>query len=94
MLVISKLGLLFDFSSCNGKSFKDLADVGALLHGDDSELIFFVDPDKECLVVVMEDTTGFGPFALEATALKVLITSLEKEVVLDELFLIGFGHSF
>lgn len=92
VIIVGEFRLLFDFSSGDGKSFKDLADVGALLHRDDTELILFVDPDKERLVFVMEDSTGFGPLALESTALKVLITSLEKEMVSDELFFVGVTH--
>ena len=94
MLVVGKLGFLFDLSSGDRESFEDLSNVGARLHRDDTELILFVDPHKERLVVVMEDTTGFGPFALESAALQVSITSLKEEMILDELILLSFGHGF
>ena len=93
MLVVSKLGFFFDLSSCDRESFKDLSNVGARLHRDDTELILFVDPHKECLVVVVEDTTGFGPFALEATALQVFVTSLEEEMILDQLVFLSLSHA-
>lgn len=92
MLVMGKLGFLFDLGSGNGESLEDLADVGSLLHGDDSELILFVDPHEEGLVVVMENTTGLWPLTLEAAALKVLVTSLEEEVVGNQLLLVSVGH--
>ena len=92
MLVVSKLGLLFDLSSGDGESLEDLADVGSLLHGDDSELVLFVDPHEEGFGIVVEDTTGLRPLTLESAALEVLVTTLEKEVVLDELLLLGVGH--
>ena len=94
MLIISEFDRLFNLVSSNCKSREDLTDVGAWLHRDNTELIFFVDPHKERLVVVMEDTTGFGPFALESAALQVSITSLKEEMILDELILLSFGHGF
>jgi hypothetical protein len=33
-------------------------------------LIFLVDPDKEGLVVVVEDTSAFGPFAVKTASLQ------------------------
>ena len=44
-----------------------MPDVGSVLHRYDSELVFFVDPDKESLVVVVEDAAGFGPVVLKTT---------------------------
>ena len=93
MLVVGKLGFLFDLSSGDRESFEDLSNVGARLHRDDTELILFVDPHKECLVVVVENTTGFGPFALEATALQVFVSSLEEEMILDQLVFLSLGHA-
>merc|ERR1712038_107453 len=40
-------------TSC--KSLKDTLDISTLLHGDDSELILFIDPDKEGLGIIVED---------------------------------------
>jgi len=69
-----------------------LADVGAILHGDDSEVVLLVDPHQEGLVVVVEDTTSLGPLSLEAAGLEVLVTTLEEEVISDQLLLLGFSH--
>ena len=41
----------------------------------------------------MEDTTSLWPFSLETAGLKVLVSSLEKEMVLDELLSVGIGHA-
>jgi hypothetical protein len=49
-------------------------DIGAGLHGDDTELILFVNPDEESLVLVMEDTTTVGPVTVEAASLEEAIT--------------------
>jgi len=92
MLVVGKLGNLFDLGGGSGETFKDLSDVGAHLHGDDAELILFVDPHEEGLVVVVENTTRLGPFSFEAARLQVLVTALEKEVICNQLFPFLFSH--
>jgi len=91
VVVVSELSLLFNRSNSSRESFEDLTDVRARLHGDDSELIFLVDPHKEGLVLVMEDTSSLGPFSLEEGRLKILVVTLEEEVVLGELFLLSGG---
>ena len=67
MFIVGEFSLFFNLTSSNRESLEDLLDVGALLHRDDSELIFFVDPDKECLVVVVVDTSGFRPVSFKTT---------------------------
>jgi len=62
------------------------------LHRDDTELIFFVNPHKESFVVVVEDTTSLGPVTLKTARFKVLVSTLEEEVISDELFLFGISH--
>ena len=77
MLVVSELSLGLDESSGLGESLEDLADVGALLHGDNTELILLIDPDEESLGVVVEDATGLRPLTLETTGLEVLVATLK-----------------
>ena len=57
----SKLSMLVDNRVGLGESLKYLFDVSTILHGDDSELIFLIDPHKECLLGVVEDTSRFRP---------------------------------
>jgi len=76
-----------------GKTFEDTLDITTLLHGDDSELILFIDPDEERLLGVVEDTTAFGPVALHTGNLKVRISGYEEEVVINELLADGFIHA-
>mgnify|MGYP000323950432 FL=1 len=92
MVVVGELGFLFNLGRGDGKSLEDFEDVGSSLHGDDSELIFFVDPHKESLVVVVEDSSSLWPVSLETAGFEVLVSSLEKEVIGDELFLLIGGH--
>jgi len=92
MLVVGELSLLLDLGRSNGKSLEDLADVGSLLHGDDTELILLIDPDEESLGVVVVDASSLGPLALETARLEVLVTTLEEEVISDELVAVGVVH--
>ena len=55
-------------------------------------MILFINPDKESLVVVMEDTSSLWPVSLKTAGFKILITTLEKEVIGDELLLLSVGH--
>jgi hypothetical protein len=49
------------------------------LHGDDSELILFVNPDKEGLFFVVENTSAVGPVTIEAS-------NFEETVSLPKLY--------
>jgi hypothetical protein len=91
--VVLELGNGLNLSRGNRETLEDLADVGAILHGDYSKMVLLVDPDQEGLVVVVEDTTSLRPFSFEAAGLEILVTTLEKEVILNELLLLGFSHS-
>ena len=74
MIVVSEFGNCLDVSSGTGKTVEDSCDVCTWLHRDDSELIFFVDPDEEGLVVVVEDTSASWPVTVEAASLKETIS--------------------
>jgi hypothetical protein len=67
------------------KSIEDSLNISTRLHRNDSELIFLVDPDKESLILVVEDASAVGPVSVESNSLKVSVTLLEEEVVLDKL---------
>ena len=62
------------------------------MHGDDSELVFFVDPDKESLLVVVEDTSPLGPVSVQAAGIKESISFFEKEVISNQLILLFRSH--
>ena len=92
MLIVSKAGLLLDLCSSDGESLEDLTDVGTLLHGDDTKLVLLIHPDEEGLSIVVEDTTSLGPVVLKTARFKILVTTLEKEVIGDERVTIRVGH--
>jgi hypothetical protein len=93
VIIVGKLSLLLDLVGSGSKSSEDLTNVGTSLHGDDSKLILFIDPDEESLVVIVEDTSSLGPVSLETSRIEILVTTLEEEMVSDELLLLSIGHS-
>jgi len=76
-----------------GEAFENTLDITALLHGNDTELILLVDPDKESFVLVVENTTALGPVTLHTSDLQVGVTRHEEEVVVDELLADGLIHT-
>jgi hypothetical protein len=58
MVIMGELGNFLDQTSSGGKSGKDLQNVMSFLHGDDSKLILFIDPNKERLGIVVEDSSS------------------------------------
>ena len=63
-----EFGYLLDMSASSGESVEDGMEVSSLLHRDDSKLIFFVNPHKEGLIVVVENTSAFWPFSVKSTS--------------------------
>merc|ERR1719150_175575 len=87
------LDRLLDGLDTLGEPGEDLLNISSLLHGDDTELILLVDPDKESLVPVVEDTTSLGPVALHTGNLQVPVARDEEEVVVNKLLTDLLVHS-
>merc|ERR1712018_1069223 len=85
-------GVLYSLNT-SGQSFEYTSYITSLLHGNDSELIFFIDPDKECFGFVVEDSTAFGPVTFHTGYLQVWISRHEEEVVINQLLSDSFIHS-
>ena len=83
---------LFNLASRRCESAEDCTNISTLLHRNDSELIFFINPDEESLLVVVENASSFRPISVQATCIKEPITFFEKEMVSDQLFSICFTH--
>lgn len=54
---------------CGGarKSVENSMYVGTLLHRNDTQLILFINPDKESLFFVVEDTSAIRPVAIQTS---------------------------
>lgn len=85
MIIIRELSNLLDEACSFGESFENLSDVGAWLHRNDSQLVFFVYPSQESLVIIMEDTSVLWPLSVETTSVKESIPLLKEEMVSNEL---------
>jgi len=70
-------------TSC--QSVEHLLNVTSLLHGNYSQLILFVDPSQEGLVLVVEDATTLGPVSLHASNLEIWVSGHEEEVIIHQL---------
>merc|ERR1719342_1992119 len=78
-------------TSC--QSVKHLLDVASLLHGNDSQLILFVDPGQEGLVLVVEDASALRPVSLHTSNLEIWVTRHEEEVIINQLLPHLLAHS-
>ena len=87
-----KLSDLFDLTGSSGKSSENCTYVCALLHGYDSELILFIDPNEESFIVIVENASAFRPIAVKTTCIQESVTLLKEEVVSNQLLLLGFSH--
>merc|ERR1719175_446498 len=78
-------------TSC--QSVKHFLDVSALLHGDDPQLVLFVDPGQESLVLVVENPTTLRPIPLHTSNLEVGITRHKEEMIINQLLSDLLTHS-
>jgi len=86
-VVLARLGLdgISDSLDSTGKTSEDSLDVSSLLHGDDTGLILLIDPHKEGLGVIVEDSTALGPVTLHTSNSQVSVSADEEEVIINEL---------
>jgi hypothetical protein len=82
VFVMGKLADSLDMGGGAGETVENGVDVGTTLHGDDAELVLFVNPDEESLVVVVEDTTAGRPVTVKTAGLEETIT-LPKKIIRD-----------
>ena len=68
MVIVSELGDLLDGLGGSAESIEDLFDTSTFLHGDDSKLIFFIDPDEESFLDIVEDTSTRWPVSVQVAS--------------------------
>ena len=69
MGIMSEFGNLFDGGSSLSKSSEYGSNIGSFFHRNDSEFIFFIDPDEEGLVFVVVDTPSRRPVSVKITCI-------------------------
>jgi len=86
-IFLARLGLdgLLDGLDAAGEAGEDSLDVAALLHGDDTGLVLLIDPEKEGLGVIVEDSTTLGPVTLHTSDGQVSISVDKEEVIINQL---------
>jgi hypothetical protein len=70
MSIVRELGDLLNGGGSSAESIEDFADTSSFLHGDDSELIFFINPNEESLGLVVEDTSTGWPVSVQVACFK------------------------
>jgi len=86
-VVLARLGLdgLLDGLDTAGEAGEDSLDVATLLHGDDTGLVLLIDPEKEGLGVIVEDSTTLGPVTLHTSDGQVSISVDKEEMIINQL---------
>ena len=77
VLIVSETSDSLNMSCSLGKAGKHSSDISSILHRNDSKLIFLIDPHKESLGIIVEDTSASWPVAIQATGIKESISFLE-----------------
>jgi hypothetical protein len=92
MVIMGEFADLLNMSSSSAESVKNSLDVNTILHGDNSQLIFFIAPNKESFSIVMENTSSRWPVSVQVGSGKIFISLLEKEVIGNQLILSFLIH--
>ena len=74
----------------SAKSVENGLDVSTLLHRYDSQLIFFIYPNKESLVLIVEYTSSVGPVSVQANSLQESVALFKEEMISYELLSLIF----
>merc|ERR1719312_1260111 len=67
------------------QSFENSQHITTFLHGDNSKLVLFIDPNEEGFVIIVEDSTTLRPVSFHSSNSQVGIPRHEKEVIIHKL---------
>jgi len=87
MIIVGEFANSLNMSGTSAESLENGCDVGIILHGDDSQLILLINPDKESLGSIVENTSSIWPVSIEVASGKESISLFEEEMIVDELLL-------
>ena len=74
MVVMSEFSDFLNGGSSTGKAVENGCNVSTWLHRDNSELILFVNPDKEGLVIVVENSSARWPVTVKSASFEETVT--------------------
>ena len=92
MVIVREFSNLFDMSASSAESVKYCFQISTILHGNNSQLIFLINPYEESLVLIMEDTSSIWPISVQTNRLKESISFLKEEMIIDELLSLCLSH--
>jgi len=96
MLIMGEFQILFNMSGSSAKSIENFLDTSSWLHRDNSQLIFFVDPDQESLSIIMENSSSWWPVSVKVACFQESITLpiwyKNKLLILIITFNIGYTY--
>jgi len=75
------------------KTLKHSLNIATILHGNDTELILFIDPDQESLGSIVEDTTTLRPVSLHTSNSQISVTRNKEEMVINKLLTDRLRHA-
>jgi hypothetical protein len=64
MGIVRKFGYFLNMSTSSAQSIKYYLEVSSILHRDDSQLVFFINPNQESLLFIVEDTSAVWPISV------------------------------
>ena len=74
MVVVSEFSNFLNGGSGTRKAVENGCNISTWLHGDNSELILFVNPDKEGLVIVVENSSARWPVTVKSASFEEAVT--------------------
>lgn len=92
MIVVRKLRLGLEESGAAAQPFEHRADIRPILHRNDPQLIFLIDPHQERLIIIVINPAARRPVPVEPARLQEPVALLEQKVVVHELLLVSGGH--
>mmetsp|Transcript_33739 Transcript_33739/g.81700 ORF Transcript_33739/g.81700 Transcript_33739/m.81700 type:complete len:252 (+) Transcript_33739:77-832(+) len=85
---------LLDGGACGSEPLKDGVHIVSLLHGHDAHVILLIQPHKEVLGIIVEDSAGVRPVAAAARRQQERgVRLLEEVAALAEVLFLILGHS-
>lgn len=84
MMVMNILPYFLNLLSTYGQSLKYCLEIRALLHRNNFQMVFFIDPDQEGLGIVVEDASASWEISVQTSCFLESITWLQQEVFVGE----------
>lgn len=92
-IVVTERNLRLNLRNSADHTAVNFSQITSHLHGNNTEMVLLIAPDKEGLLIVVVDTTASGPVTASIGGLQETITLFEQEVVINKFLLDILGHA-